>query len=199
MKKKLETNQLLVSVPASKLSTRRINLLRFLCLFLVVAITILIYNIRDHIQELSIYGYPGIFLVALLTNATIFIPAPGLAVVFFMGGILHPLGVAVAAGTGGALGELSGYLTGFSGQAIIERGHVYARIGPWIDKYGGWIILVFAAIPNPFFDLAGIAAGASKMPLGQFFLFCWIGQIIKMSLFAYAGAYSINWIFGILR
>ena len=26
------------------------------------------------------------------------------------------------------------------------------------------------------------------------FLFCWIGQLIKMAMFAYAGAYSIGWI-----
>ena len=170
------------------------NLLRVLALLTVIGITILIYDIRDRIRDFAAYGYPGIFLIALLANATVFVPAPGVAVVFAMGSIFHPLGVALAAGTGGALGELSGFLAGFSGQAVIERTHLYARIGPWVDKYGGWAILVFAAIPNPFFDLAGIAAGVSKMPLARFLFFCWIGQVIKMSIFAFTGAYSISWL-----
>lgn len=160
----------------------------------VVAITIYIYSIRDRSKDFAAYGYPGIFLITLLANATIFIPAPGIAVVFAMGSIFNPVGVALAAGTGGALGELTGYLAGFGGQAVVERTNIYDHIHPWVEKYGGWAILVFAAIPNPFFDLAGIAAGVSKMPLWRFLLFCWIGQIIKMVFFAYTGAYSINWL-----
>jgi uncharacterized membrane protein YdjX (TVP38/TMEM64 family) len=164
-----------------------------------MGITAGVYSLRQHIQDFAAYGYPGIFLVALLANATVFLPAPGIAVVFAMGGIFHPIGVALAAGTGGALGELSGFLAGFSGQAVIERTEIYARIDPWITKYGGWAILAFAAIPNPFFDLAGVAAGVSRMPLWRFLLFCWIGQIIKMGIFAFAGAYSITWLSGFLH
>ncbi|HEX8991793.1 MAG TPA: VTT domain-containing protein [Anaerolineales bacterium] len=175
------------------------NLLRVLALIAVIGITILVYDIRDRIRDFAAYGYPGIFLIALLANATVFVPAPGVAVVFAMGSIFHPLAVALAAGTGGALGELSGFLAGFSGQAVIERTRLYSRISPWVDKYGGWTILVFAAIPNPFFDLAGIAAGVSKMPVLRFLLFCWIGQVIKMGIFAFTGAYSISWLAGWFR
>jgi membrane protein DedA with SNARE-associated domain len=164
-----------------------------------IGITIGVYSLRQHIQDFAAYGYPGIFLVALLANATVFLPAPGVAVVFAMGGIFHPIGVALAAGTGGALGELSGFLAGFSGQAVIERTEIYARIDPWIAKYGGWAILAFAAIPNPFFDLAGVAAGVSRMPLWRFLVFCWVGQVIKMGIFAFAGAYSITWLSGFLH
>jgi membrane protein YqaA with SNARE-associated domain len=170
------------------------NFLRILALLAVIGITVYIYNIRDRVQDFAVYGYPGIFLIALLANATVFLPAPGVAVVFAMGSIFNPLGVALAAGTGGALGELTGYLAGFSGQAVVERTDLYIRIRPWVRKYRGWAILFFSAIPNPFFDLAGIAAGVSKMPLWQFLLFCGIGQILKMAFFAYTGAYSIHWL-----
>lgn len=169
-------------------------LLRVLAILLVVGISILIFMVRDRVEEFAAFGYPGIFAVALLANATVFLPAPGVAVIFAMGSIFNPLGVGLAAGTGGALGELSGYLAGFGGQAVIERADIYARIQPWVQKYGGWAILVLAAVPNPFFDLAGMAAGIAKMPVARFLLFCWIGQLIKMTLFAYAGAYSINWL-----
>lgn len=177
-----------------KTSTNGLTILRIAAILAVIGITVYIYSIRDHVEDFAAYGYPGIFLIALMANATVFLPAPGVAVVFTMGSIFNPIGVALAAGTGGALGELSGYLAGFSGQAVVGRTDVYNKISPWIEKYGGWTILVLSAIPNPFFDIAGIAAGMAKMKLWRFLLFCWIGQIIKMAMFAFAGAYSIDWI-----
>jgi len=173
---------------------RRLTLLRWLSIIVVIALSAFIFSVRDQAEQLSAYGYPGIFLIALLSNATVLLPAPGLAVVFTMGSIFHPFGVALAAGTGGAIGELSGYMAGFSGQAVVERMDIYERITPWIEKYGTFAILIFAAVPNPFFDLAGIAAGATKIPLKNFLIACWIGQIIKALLFAYAGATSLGWI-----
>ncbi|MFZ5820153.1 MAG: VTT domain-containing protein [Chloroflexota bacterium] len=129
-----------------------------------------------------------------MANATVLLPAPGVAVVYAMGGIFNPLGVTLAAGTGGALGELSAYLAGFSGQAIVEKAEIFERIQPWVKKYGPWAIMVLAAIPNPFFDTAGIVAGITKMPVGSFLLACWGGQLIKMGMFAFAGYYSLNWL-----
>jgi membrane protein DedA with SNARE-associated domain len=167
------------------------NVLRVLALFAVVAITIFVFSIRNRVQQFAGLGYPGVFLIALLANATVLLPAPGVAVIYALGAIFNPIGVGLAAGTGGALGELSGYLAGFSGQAVIERMEIYNRIQPWVKRYGGWAILVLSAIPNPFFDVAGIAAGIAKMPLRTFLFFTWIGQLIKMTMFALAGYYSI--------
>ena len=171
-------------------------LLRLFVLLLVIALTVYIYSIRDRVEQFAAYGYPGIFLVALLANATVFLPAPGVAVVFAMGSIFNPIGVALAAGTGGALGELSGYLAGFSGGAVVENTQAYERINPWVQKYGPWTILVLSAIPNPFFDVAGVAAGMAKMPLSRFLLATFGGQLVKMAMFAYAGYYSLDWLIG---
>jgi len=172
----------------------RLTLLRILSLIVVIAISIFVYSIRDRAKDLAVYGYPGIFMIALLSNATVLLPAPGVAVVFAMGSIFPPAGIALAAGTGGAIGELSGYLAGFSGQAVVERSDIYNRILPWVQKYGPFAIAALAAIPNPFFDLAGIAAGMTKMSFQRFFVACWIGQTIKMLAFALAGAYSLKWL-----
>ena len=191
MKKAPEKN---LSDKPSKRSRFWTNVLRFLALLVVIAITVYVYSIRDRVDQFAAYGYPGIFLIALMANATVFLPAPGVAVVFAMGNIFNPLGVALAAGTGGALGELSGYLAGFSGQAVIENTNIYERIHPWVDKYGMWTILVLAAVPNPFFDVAGVAAGMAKMSFRRFLTACWIGEFIKMAMFAYAGFYSLDWI-----
>ena len=187
------------NAPAAKIREKKkasllTNFLRVAALFAVIGITIYILSIRSRVGEFAAYGYPGIFMIALLANATVLLPAPGVAVIYAMGAVFNPFAVALAAGTGAAIGELSGYLAGFSGQAVIDRGDVFQRIHPWVEKYGGWAILVLSAIPNPFFDIAGIAAGMTKMPVRTFLLFTWIGQMIKMLMFALAGKYSINWI-----
>ena len=159
-----------------------------------VAITVGIYIFRDSFRHLASLGYVGIFLLSILANATIILPAPGVAFVFGMGAVLNPFFVALAAGAGAAIGELSGYIAGYSGQAIIQRSRYEQQLEGWMKKNGGWTILIFAFIPNPLFDIAGMIAGMLKMPLWKFLLFCWIGKTLKMFLFAYAGSLSIPWL-----
>jgi len=171
-----------------------LTLARILALLVVIALTVFIYSVRDQAKELAVYGYPGIFLIALMTNATVLLPAPGIAVVFAMGAIFNPLGIALAAGAGGALGELSGYLAGFSGQAVVEKTRIYERLHAWIQRRGFWAVLLLAAMPNPFFDVAGVAAGMLKMPLRTFLLAVWIGVTLKMFLFAWVGSTSLVWL-----
>ncbi len=122
-----------------------------------------------------------------MAYATVLLPAPGIWIVFTMGAVFPPIGVALAAGTGAALGEISGYLAGFSGQAVIERAQMYNRMTVWMSKNGPLTVFLLAAIPNPFFDLAGVAAGALKMRLSLFLFWVWIGETLKMFVFAYAG------------
>ena len=172
----------------------RLTTVRLLALAVVVAITVFIFAIRDQVQRLGAYGYPGIFLLSILANATVILPAPGVAITFAMGAIFNPFGVALAAGSGATLGELTGYLAGFSGQGVAERTRLYQRLEAWTRRHGGWVILLLAFIPNPFFDLAGAAAGALRMPLREFLLWVWIGKFLKMLAFAYAGAASIDWV-----
>lgn len=172
----------------------RTTILRGISLIAVIAISIWIYSIRDQAAQFAAYGYPGIFFIAMLANATVFLPAPGVAVVFAMGSIFNPWLVALFAGTGGAVGELVGYLAGYSGQGVVENTRMFARIEPWVKRYGVYAIFVFSALPNPFFDIAGVAAGILKIPFIQFFFACWLGQLVKMFAFAYAGSLSITWL-----
>jgi membrane protein YqaA with SNARE-associated domain len=168
--------------------------MRVIALAGVIAITVFIYSIHGRAADLALYGYPGIFLLSILANATVILPAPGLAITFAMGAIFNPYGVALAAGAGATLGELTGYLAGFSGQGIADRLGLYEKLKAWTLRYGGWTILVLALVPNPIFDLAGAAAGALKMPLPKFLFWTCIGKTLKMGLFAYAGAHSIFWL-----
>ena len=176
------------------LSKQAINIIRAVVLLAVIALTAVLVIYRDQIQTLQAYGYPGIFLFSILANATILVPIPGVIFTSAMGAVFNPLWVSVAAGAGAALGELSGYLAGFSGQAVVENSKRYERVVHWMEKYGDITILVLAFIPNPLFDLAGMTAGILKMPVWKFLVFCVIGKILKMMMFAYAG----DWVMGLV-
>lgn len=171
---------------------------RLLVVLAVVGLSVAIFLVRHRFAELAAVGYPGIFLVSLLGNATIILPAPSLTLVFAMGSALPPPLVGLAAGAGEALGELTGYAAGFGGRAVIEDAAKYRRLVTWMRRAGGLTILVLSLIPNPFFDLAGIAAGTLRYPLWRFLLFCWLGKTIKTTLVAWAGARSWTFIESLL-
>jgi membrane protein YqaA with SNARE-associated domain len=176
----------------AQIKFNRQTVLRVLALIAVVAISLYVFSIRNQAEELARYGYPGIFLLAFLSYATVLLPAPAVLVVFGMGAVFNPYLVALVAGAGAALGEISGYLAGFSGQAVIERSEMHARLSRWMARNGPLTVLLLAAVPNPFFDLAGVIAGALKMPIMRFLFWVWIGETLKMLFFALTGAWSLG-------
>lgn len=182
-----------------KISKKTLNIIRILILVGVIALTVILVINREKIQELQAYGYPGIFLFSILANATILVPVPGVVFTSAMGAVFNPFFVSIAAGAGAALGELSGYLAGFSGQAVVEGSERYQQVVHWMEKYGDITILVLAFIPNPLFDLAGIIAGILKMPVWKFLIYCIIGKVLKMMIFAYSGYWVINFVDGLFK
>ena len=180
-----------------RLSKRTLNILRVIVLLLVIAVTVVLVINRERIQALQGLGYPGIFLFSILANATILVPVPGVVFTSAMGAVFHPFWVSIAAGAGAALGELSGYMAGFSGQAVVENAAGYKRVVQWMRKYGDVTILFLAFIPNPLFDLAGMLAGVLKMPVWKFLFYSVIGKILKMMMFAYAGDWVVTLLEGL--
>lgn len=172
----------------------RQRIISILALVFVIALTIFLFINRDRIQKLEALGYPGVFLISLLSNASLILPVPGVLFTSAMGAILDPFWVAIAAGAGSALGEMSGYLAGYSGRRVAARTPWNEQLERWMRRYGDVTILVLAIIPNPAFDVAGILAGALKMPLWRFLLWCWLGKTIKMLFFAYGGDVIINFL-----
>ena len=179
-----------------KMDPKLLNGLRVLAFIFVVGITVVLYLNRNQVEHLGVFGYPGIFLVSLISNASLILPIPGVLFTSAMGAVFNPWWVALAAGSGATVGELSGYMAGFSGQGIIENRQWYDRVTEWIKKYGDVTIFVLALVPNPFFDIGGMVAGALRMPLWRFVFWCWLGKIGKMLVFAFGGA-SILKIFGL--
>jgi len=168
--------------------TWQILLPRLLLLLVIVAITLVILLNREQLRHFAAYGYPGVFVISLLGSATIIVPAPSIAVVFAMGAVLNPFLIGPVAGLGEALGELTGYLAGATGRAVIEDKGFYHKMAAWTQRYGLILIFVLSAVPNPVFDVAGIAAGALKIPLWQFLVVCFLGKTVKATVVALLGA-----------
>lgn len=163
-----------------------------LLLAALISISIWIISQRIDARQFARYGYPTVFVVSLLGNATIILPAPSLAIVIASGPVLNPFWVGLIAGVGEALGELTGYLAGYSGRAMVENRQRYDQIVAWMHKYGLWVIFVLSIIPNPLFDLAGGNAGALKVHPLRFLLVCWAGKTIKTTLMALGGRFFLG-------
>jgi membrane protein YqaA with SNARE-associated domain len=105
-----------------------------------------------------------------------------------------PVLVALAASVAGALGETTGYYAGYLGKRIarLENMPGYQRLVSWMNKHGPWGIFLISLQPILPFDVAGLLAGASKMPLWKFLLPCWAGRFPKYLLACYLGPAVLN-------
>ena len=175
--------------------TRRLRVVQILTVVAILAAIGAALYFRDRLQELEEYGYATVFLVGLVSNATIIFPVPGLAVSSVMGGIFNPWIVGLVAGVGQALGELTGYMAGYSGHRLANENPTYKRLVHWMQRYGTLTIFILAVIPNPVADVGGMAAGALRFPLWKFLASCTAGKVVKNVIFALAGYYGIEAVF----
>ena len=168
--------------------------LRILAILAVIAITATIFVFRDQVADLEAYGYLGAFLISLITSATIFLPVPGIVLIAGLGASFDPVLIGLAAGAGSALGELTGYMAGFSGQVVFENSRFYPRLERWMRRRGFIAITVLSFVPNPFFDVAGATAGALRFPLWKFLLACFVGKGVRYILVAWLGWFvGVSW------
>ncbi len=124
-------------------------------------------------------GYLGCFVISLISNATVILPVPGILLFVPVVSEFNPVLLGLVGATGGAIGEITGYLAGRSGRGLIRPGKTYARFEGWMKKYGMWGVFAIAAIPLLPVDVAGIIAGVARLPLWRFLLPVWAGKIIK--------------------
>lgn len=165
---------------------------KILGLILAIALSVVIFIFRDRIANLKGYGYLGIFLISILGNATIILPVPVILTAFIGGGIFNPILVGIITAVGASIGELTGYLAGAAGQIVVAKNKRLQKMEGWMQKYGLWALFVLAAIPNPAFDLAGIVAGATKIPVWKYLLVVSLGKAVKFFSFAFLGFYLTN-------
>jgi membrane protein DedA with SNARE-associated domain len=161
-------------------------------------------------ESLKGLGYAGIFLANLASTATVFLPVPGLtaagqALIIWGGDTLNPVLAGLLGGLGMALGEVTAYAAGTVGGDMARGRHVggppwvrrvvegTARAVGWLmARYGMLTLLILSAIPNPVFELAGLTAGAVRMPFGRFMAPVLVGKCIRGLALAFIGASGVK-------
>lgn len=157
---------------------------------IVVAVIFIIgaFFISTRLEFLGNYGYLGAFVISLVSAATVLLPVPAMAIVFGMSKFLDPILLGIVSGLGSAIGELTGFFAGDGIRDLLnDKIKESQQIEQLIHKYEIFAIILLAAIPNPFFDVAGILAGAARMKWWKFLIGCAIGRIIRYILIGFIG------------
>ena len=170
------------------------NFIPLLALLLVIAITVGIFyfykSYPGRVDQLKGYGYLGAFLISLTFNATVILPAGNILILSVLGAVLPSATVVgLVGGTGAAIGEITGYMAGYSGRGLAKRSKMYNRVEGWMKRWGTLTIFIMSVVPF-IFDLAGIAAGVLRFPFWKFFLLCWLGRTLLYVGVALAGAWG---------
>ena len=139
-------------------------------------------------------GYTSIWFLAFIGAALVFLPVSALAAVCVAATVdLNPFLIAVVAASAEAVGELTGYLAGMGGKSFFERNRFYLRFKNLFSRYAALTLLVGSTIPNPLFDVMGVAAGSILYPVRKFLLLVFIGKTIKFTWVALGCYYGVTW------
>ena len=183
---------------------RRVQWLKLLLIAIAVTIlsvvvsVILIHVIKAHftLPKTQWIGYLSIFAIILVMNLS-FIPIPlVISIMIAAAAVWNPLLVILSSSVGACIGEMSGYYTGILGKkiAIPDNLSGYKLMKKWIAKYGFWAIAFLSLQPILPIEVAGIIAGAARMPVRKFLPALILGKIPKYVIIVYAGLGVIRFI-----
>jgi membrane protein YqaA with SNARE-associated domain len=189
-----KSKDLQVFPPKDKSSWVKTRLIPILTLVLIVGIVIGVFVAYKYnpnlIEDLKGYGYLGAFLIIIILNASVILPVGNFVVIAALGATLPSATlVGLMGGFGAAIGEMTGYMAGYSGQALAstKSNKWYLIFEKWLCKWGALAIFLLSIFPFAF-DVVGCIAGALKYPSWKFFLACWLGRTILYTGVAWAGA-----------
>ena len=172
---------------------KRQNLVRLGIFVAVIAAIVSALLLRDNFGATQV-GYGVVALSALVASAGLLIPVPALATACATAIFLNPFLIGIIAGTAESAGELSGYYLGYTGRDVLSRSRMYQRLEHWMRRRGWLLLFVVSLVPNPIFDVVGIAAGALRYPIWGFLAVVWVGKVAKFLIFAYACTAGADWL-----
>lgn len=152
------------------------------------------------------WGYPMLALISLLRASSVLLPIPGSGLTIVAGAVMDPLwgipvpiAVGVTAGVSESLGEFTGYYAGLNGGKLMQGRKIYEAVRRWIDKAPFPTMFVMSFMPSPLFDVAGLAAGAARVPIRIFYPAILLGKVGRGILMATAGYYGSGLVTDILH
>ncbi|HXK34745.1 MAG TPA: VTT domain-containing protein [Dehalococcoidia bacterium] len=170
-----------------------------------------VFILFDLDEAIEGFGLASVFLTNLISTATLFVPVPGITaaanvlIVAEAERSNHPWLVGIAGGAGMAIGEFTAYYAGAAGahaarrhelriperfRPIAER--VWRAVETLMHRWGTLTLFVLAAIPDPFFEIAGVTAGSVGMSVRRYFIAVLAGCIVRGLTLAYIGE-TFDW------
>jgi membrane protein YqaA with SNARE-associated domain len=147
------------------------------------------------VEKFASTVYLLVFGITLAFNAAIFVPVYiHVSIMMAAAQYWNPALIALAASVAGALGEMTGYYAGYWGKRIahLENAPGYERLAGWMKRYGPLGIFLISVQPILPVDVAGLLAGASKLPVWKFLVPCWAGKFAKYLVACYLGPAVFN-------
>jgi membrane protein DedA with SNARE-associated domain len=183
-----------VTISEKTKSRKREYIIGGLALALTVATCVVVVLFWDYVGQAQHYGYLGAFVISVLAGATVFVPIPGILVVFTLGSVLNPALVGIVSGLGEAVGSIGIYLSGWGGQKAVQNlNHkLVSRFVDWIRRRGEIAVFLMSAILNPLFYPFTAIAGMLRFGLVKFFFLCWVGKSVKNTAIAYLGYFGLR-------
>ena len=156
-----------------------------------IALNIIAYLIipPDLAYRLGSLGYIGVFLITLISNATIVVPIPYFGLVAALSPGLSMVGVGIAGALGSVIGESVGFFVGRSGRGVVEQTRFYRWVQRQLEHPWRAFVVLFAlsAPPNPAFDVAGLTAGAMGLPYWIFLSAVFLARLVRFGIGAFFG------------
>ena len=175
--------------------SRRLPLLTLVIGLTVVFIVTVILLLRADYSDAEYWkslGYPGVLFLSFLGSVSMVLPVPGLIALCGVSPILNPFVLGVLNGMGEAAGEVSSYAVGYGSGPVLEKRSFYPTARRWMERRGTVALFAISAIPNPFFDIVGIAAGGVRFPFARFMMLVLAGKLVKGLLVAYTCHYGVE-------
>ena len=165
-----------------------------IALTLFILVSLLAWKLKDVLKKWMPLTLLGLLLTCFAMNSTVLLPSSSLLVVLEYSYVLNPICVIIVGALGASLGELTGYMVGVEGASLVRRFKKVSNL-PKFRKHSFLWVMLFAFIPFPVFDLAGIVAGSIRMNPFKFLLAGYIGKAVKMSLYVWI-IHLISFLFG---
>lgn len=187
------------SPPVAQPVSRRMLIVQILLLVVVTVGMLAAIPFADEIRAREGSSYLALFVLSVWSGALFMLPGFGWAgIAAFTVALDNVWGPVLVGTTGQVIGEMVSYFLGVTGSPWIQRNRHYPRVEGWLRRWGLLAIAVIAAIPNPFFDIAGAVAGAARLGWWRFFIASWIGRLVKNLGFGLLGLGSADFIRGII-
>jgi SNARE-like domain protein len=165
-----------------------------IALIIFILVSWLAWKLKDVLKERMPLTLIGLLLTCFVMNSAVLLPSSSLLVVLEYSYVLNPISVIMVGAIGASLGELTGYMVGAEGTSLVRRFKKVSNLTKFKEHSFLWVML-FAFIPFPVFDVAGIMAGSIRMNPFKFLLASFIGKAVKMSFYVWI-IHFISIIFG---